>query len=395
MSKEKFYKSIKYRIFPTDEQKVILNEYFGARRWCWNYLHNLIFNTDYMQNTEKHAASKISLRNHIRKNGPEWIAEGSKRINVTLVENTAEDFSIAYGMYYKKAKLFLKEARIDEATKYKPKYKTKKESKQSFSISKKNDTSFRIIDGKINVNMTKHVDRQTFYTKKNIKLDIKSIKRVVFHYSNGKYYMGIVYEIQVPEKPYISGSRVGIDLGLKTAAVCYDGDKYFEYNIPDMVEKLKLKRNKIASKFYKSKKYSKNSIRLLKRLRKAYKRTYSYRDNWQDHIVNELCKKYETIIIDEMPVLGKGPKTHNTRKTSIAVGRFMVRFNLKSEELQNSIIVIKPGTPTTQTCSNCGNIKQKDEKLKLYNRTYKCSECGHEQDRDENAAKNVYNYNYK
>ena len=100
MNNNKIYKSIKYRIFPTDEQKVILNNCFGARRWCWNYLCDLIFETDYMSSTEKFKTTSISLRNQIRKNGPEWIKEGSKTINGTLVENVALDFQAAYKKYY-------------------------------------------------------------------------------------------------------------------------------------------------------------------------------------------------------------------------------------------------------------------------------------------------------
>lgn len=53
---------------------------------------------------------------------------------------------------------------------------------------------------------------------------------------------------------------------------------------------------------------------------------------------------------------------------------------------------MKQGTPTTQTCSNCGNVKIDDDKLILKDRIYCCKKCGHKQDRDENAARNIYNY---
>ena len=389
----KIIKSIKYRIFPTDEQKVILNNCFGARRWCWNYLCNLIFKTDYIRQVEKFSTTTISLRNYIRQNGPEWVASGSKTINETLVENVASDFSKAYSMYYKKAKLYLKEARIHEIDKFKPKNKTKKEMSFSFTLGKKSEGTFKIINGMLNTNITRHIGRQTFITKKKISINSKSIKQINFKYENGKYYMTLVYENQVKSKPYISGSKIGIDLGMKTSAVCYDGNKYFNYKLPDMVIKLRNKKDKINSKFSQAKNNSKNKLKLLKRLNKSYKRMINFRNNWQDHIVCDLCKKYETIIIDDMPKLSKGFNKHNNKKLSIAPGRFIYRLNNKSMELQNNIIIVKSGTPTTQTCSNCGNVKSKDEKLTLNDRTYECKCCGYIKDRDENSAKNIYNYN--
>ena len=389
----KIIKSIKYRIFPTDEQKVILNNCFGARRWCWNYLCDLIFETDYMKQVEKFSTTTRSLRNHIRQNGPEWVANGSKTINETLVENVASDFSKAYSMYYKKAKLYLKEARIHEIDNFKPKNKTKKEMNFSFTLGKKSEGTFKIIKGMLNTNITRHIGRQTFITRKKISINSKSIKQINFKYENGKYYMGIVYESQVLQKPYISGSKIGIDLGMKTSAVCYDGNKYFNYKLPDMVIKLRNKKDKINSKFSQAKNNSKRKLKLLKRLNKSYRRMINFRNNWQDHIVVDLCKKYETIIIDDMPKHSKGFSKHNNKKMSIAPGRFKVRLNLKSEEYMNNIIIVKSGTPTTQTCSNCGNVKTKEEKLTLNDRTYECNCCGYIKDRDENSAKNVFNYN--
>ena len=252
-----------------------------------------------------------------------------------------------------------------------------------------------MLNGKINTNITKEIGRITFYTKKDIKININSIKQITIKHQNGKYYMGIVYESQIFQKPYKSNTKIGIDLGMKTSAVCYDGNKYFNYKLPDMVFKLRNKKDKINSKFSQAKNNSKNKLKLLKRLNKACSRMCNFRNNWQDHIVCDLCKKYETIIIDKMPAAGKSLKNLNSKLFSIAVFRFTQKFEIKSMELQNNIIIVEPGTPTTQTCSNCGNVKSKEDKLTLKDRTYICNSCNHVQDRDENAACNIYNYNYK
>jgi putative transposase len=46
--------------------------------------------------------------------------------------------------------------------------------------------------------------------------------------------------------------------------------------------------------------------------------------------------------------------------------------------------------PSTQMCSNCGNVKKGKDKMVLKNRTYICKKCGFKMNRDENAAINIY-----
>ena len=391
----KIYKSIKYRIFPTNEQKQILNIWFGSVRWSWNYLHNLVFNSNYV-NDVKFSTTTYTLRNQIRKNGPEWIKEGSKFVNGTMVENVAEDFAVAYRKYSKNVRKLFKQNKLEDSDKYKPKLKVKKDNKFSCTLNKKNNLSFKIIDGKINITTTRYLKRQTFYTKKNISIDPLNIKQVCFMYQNGKYYMSIVYENQIYKKPCNIGSKIAIDLGIKTSAVCYDGNSFKEELLPEKIEKLYNKHKKVCTKYSKAKNNSKNKLKLLKRFNKTYKRTICNRNDWQNKLVDNLTKSYETIIIDKMPfTLKKTLKNVNRRKMSIAPYRFLERLIFKSKEYGNKIFTIKPGTPTTQTCSNCGNVKLKEDKLTLNDRIYKCNKCGYEEDRDKNSALFIYKYGEK
>lgn len=395
MKENKIYRSIKYRIFPTDEQKIILNCWFGSVRWSWNYLYNKVFNSNYINETE-YATTTYTLRNQIRKNGPDWIKEGSELINGSIVENVAEDFAVAYRSYSKNVRKLFKENKLEDSDKYKPKLKTKKDKRFSCTLNRKNDLSFKIENGKINITTTRFLKRQTFYTKKNISIDPLAIKQVCFSYQNGKYYMSLVYENQVLNKPYKIGSRIAIDLGIKTAAVCFDGNSFKEELLPEKIDKLFVKHKKVCSKYSKAKNNSKNKNKLLKRFNKSYKRVIYSRNEWQNKLVDNLIKGYETIIIDKMPfTLRKTLKNVNRKKMSIAPYRFLERLILKAEIYGNKIFSIKQGTPTTQTCSNCGNVLQGKDKLGLDDRVYKCKECGFEKDRDKNSALLIYKYGEK
>ena len=391
---EKIYKSIKYRIFPTDEQKQILERHFGASRFVWNYLINLIFETDYTSNDQiKNPTTVISMRNYIRKNGPEWIRTGSNYINGTVVENACLRFKVAFDNYKIKTCPLLKKGVITD--KYKPMKKSKKDFRKYCIFNRKNDTSFKIEDGLLNINITKGYDRQTFITKKKITIESKNIKQVVFNMIDGKYYMGLVYETQVEKPLYDINSKIGIDLGVKTSMVCYDGSKISKYELPDKVIRLRDKVEKANSLVSKSKKDSKRNKQLTLRKHKAFRRMVNYKNNWQDLLVDELCRNYKNIIIDDMPNFysSKNREKHymNYKLATISPGRFKSRLEKKSQILGNSVVILNKA-PTTQTCSNCGNVKKDKEKLTLEDRTYECSCCGLSMDRDENSAINIYNY---
>ena len=121
----------------------------------------------------------------------------------------------------------------------------------------------------------------------------------------------------------------------------------------------------------------------------------NYKNNWQDLLVDELCRNYKNIIIDDMPNFysSKNREKHymNYKLATISPGRFKSRLEKKSQILGNSVVILNKA-PTTQTCSNCGNVKKDKEKLTLEDRTYECSCCGLSMDRDENSAINIYNY---
>jgi len=60
----------------------------------------------------------------------------------------------------------------------------------------------------------------------------------------------------------------------------------------------------------------------------------------------------------------------------------------KFESAGCKILVVDRFEPTTQKCSNCGELR----KLELSERTYNCSKCGLCLDRDTNSAKNIIKY---
>jgi len=83
-------------------------------------------------------------------------------------------------------------------------------------------------------------------------------------------------------------------------------------------------------------------------------------------------------------------KSHNAKNYQISSWKtFITKYlTYKAESAGCKILVVDRFEPTTQKCSNCGELR----KLELSERTYNCYNCGLSLNRDTNSAKNIIKY---
>ena len=67
---------------------------------------------------------------------------------------------------------------------------------------------------------------------------------------------------------------------------------------------------------------------------------------------------------------------------------FLSMLEYKAEMHGKTFRAVDPKN-TTQTCSHCGHVLDKEHKLTLKDREWKCPVCGTFHIRDHNAAKNI------
>ena len=242
--------------------------------------------------------------------------------------------------------------------------------------------------------------------------DIKTSERLPklisnSHYMNphivfdGKYYyITFSMEINTKLKENTSSKIIGIDLGIKSFAVCSDGTLYKNINKTHTVKKLnnKLRRlqrciskkylkNKMGNKFIKTT----NIIKLERKIKLIHRRIKNMRENYIHQITTHLVKtKPSRIVVEDLNIKGMMKNRHLSK--AIAEQCFYKFTNILKYKCDwNNIKLIKADRfyPSSKLCSCCGSIK-KD--LKLKDRTYKCSSCGLVIDRDFNASLNLANY---
>lgn len=227
------------------------------------------------------------------------------------------------------------------------------------------------------------------------------------HYMNphivfdGKYYY-ITFSIEIKIEPKVNTSSkiIGIDLGIKSFAVCSDSTIYKNINKTHTLKKInnKLKRlqrcvskkyikNKIGNRFVKTT----NIIKLEHKIKLTYRRIKNIRENYIHQITACLVKtKPSKIVIEDLNITGMLKNKHLSK--AIAEQCFYKFISvLKYKCDWNNIKLIKADRfyPSSKLCSCCGNIKKN---LRLKDRTYKCNFCGLVIDRDFNASINLANY---
>ena len=212
---------------------------------------------------------------------------------------------------------------------------------------------------------------------------------------SGKYFASVLVDTVIQELPATSIQRdtaLGIDLGIKTLAVCSDGRTFNnQKNLQKNLDRLKLLQRRL------SKKHKGSSNRNKARIRVA---------RLQEHIAN--CRKdnlhkityalthdsqVRTICIENLNVKGM----QRNHRLAQAVGdasfeTFRTLLEYKCKWYGINLIKINRFAPSSKTCSKCGYLYKG---LKLNERSWTCPECGIHHDRDFNAACNIKEFGLK
>ena len=210
------YKAYKFRLYPTDEQRILLNKTFGCQRFVYNYYLNDIKNNGY-----KNPFTCINDYTSSLKYSYEFLGEvDSTSIRKTLFhleDNFKRHFNSNFGY---------------------PKYKSKY-SKNSYMAS----AVYRKYKDKTYCNIEVDLENRTIKLPKLKEVKIRGYRKLkkingriinatISRETNGKYYVSVMHEI--PEvKQIVPNTIVGIDLGIKkhltlSDNTVYDNNKYIE-----------------------------------------------------------------------------------------------------------------------------------------------------------------------
>jgi putative transposase len=374
----KIIRAVKIRLLPTKEQEQKMFETINACRFTWNW--GLAYSIKYYEENKKSISGRGICREFTKIKHQEfnWINNVSSK----AYNNEFETLDIAFKKFFKKESKF-------------PRFKKKKDTRQSFYI--RNDV--------------------LVFNQTNCTLNIEKIGRVKYKSDrkipktkymnptcsfNGKYWIlsfGIEIENQDVE---LSEESIGIDLGIKTLAVCSNGMTFGNINkskkVKDLKKKLKRLQRQVSRKYQMNKDGNKfiktnNIIKLEKKIRLLYKKLSDIRKTHLHQTTNKIIKQLpKRIVLENLNVKGMMKNRHLSKAIAECMFyEFRRQIEYKSKYYGIEVILADRFFPSSKMCCECGQIKSD---LKLSDRTYIC-DCGNIIDRDMNGAINLSIYEIK
>ena len=217
-------RAYKFRLYPTNEQKELINKTFGCSRLVYNYYLN--------KKQELYKQEKISLScydaikdlKNLSKERPFL-----KEVDSIALRTSLFDLDNAYNKFFK------------ENIGY-PNYK-KKYGKNSYRTNLITST----YKGKTNENIKLDLKNKTITLPKLKQVKIKGYRNLetingriinaTISKEANKYYVSVCVEEDIPVPEFIPTSIVGLDLGIKDLVITSDFKKYHNDKIIEKYEK--------------------------------------------------------------------------------------------------------------------------------------------------------------
>ena len=365
-------RAYKYRIYPTEEQKVLLAKTFGCCRFVYNWALNLKIEV-YKQ--EKKSIGNVELTNRMRselKTEHEWLGE----VNSQALQSALRNLDTAYKNFF----------RDTHAVGF-PKFKSRKQ-KQSFQCPQHCSVDF----GKGTISIPKAKDIPAVLHRR-FKGTVKTV--AISMTPSGRYFASVLVDTSMQEMKPSEPKRdttVGIDLGIKSLAVCSDGRTFANpKNLQRSLGRLKLLQKRLSRK----QKGSANRNKARIRVARLQEHIANSRKDSLHKITHALThdSQVRTICMEDLNVKGMQRNHHLAQAVGDAsFGMFLTLLEYKCSWYGVNLIKIDRFAPSSKTCGKCGHVYKG---LNLSERSWTCPECGTHHDRDFNAACNIKEFGLK
>lgn len=355
----KVNKTYKLRIYPNKTQELNINRSIGGSRFVYNnFLDVRIKSYEYYGQSSSYYKDNSELVD--LKNNNMWLYD----LSSDVCQNALKDLEVAFKNFFEHRRGY-------------PKFKSKHKSKWSYRV---RGVSVKFKDNKVQLPKLGYVKfRQSFVFPENLKVNNVTILKT----RSGKYFANLCCVVKAKPKPK-TNKQVGVDLGIKEFATLSDGT-VFENS--KFYRKYEGELTKAKRKFSKMKKGSNNREKQRVKVARIHEKITNCRFEYIQSVTNYLVNNYDTIVVEDLNVDGM-KRNHNMAKSISDASFFEFKRQLEYKCLwyDKELVVIDRWYPSSKTCSNCGNVK---EKLTLNERTYTCEECGLSIDRDLNASINI------
>lgn len=358
-------KAYKFRIYPNEVQKELIEKSFGCTRFVYNNMLALQIR-EYEEKGKSYSKYDLIKMIPELKKEYEWL----KEVDSTCLQATIEDLDSSYQNFFREIKKGKKQGF--------PKFKSKRNPKRSFE-SKCVNNNISIKENLIKLPKLKWVKVKVIKD-----IDGKILNATITKTPTGKYFVSLCCKVDIEQLEKVD-SNIGIDLGLKEFAICSDGEVF---NNPKCLRKanyrLKLEQRRLS----KMQKFSNNWNKQRLKVAKIHEKIVNQRKDYLHKVSTRIIRENQIICIEDLKVSNL-IKNHKLAGAISEVSWYEFRrfLEYKASWYGRTISVIDKTYPSSQLCNVCG-YRNKDVK-NLGLRKWECPECGTLHDRDVNASKNI------
>lgn len=368
-------KAVKYRIYPTTEQKIMFSKTFG----CCRKVYNLML------------ADKIESYKATGKFAPVTPAKYKKdypylkEVDSLALANKQQDLQAAFHNTFSKSR---------KKKNGFPKFKSAKHSRKSYTTNNQKGTVAIIDNGYIKLPKVGKV-KAVIHRIPDDNWVVKSA--TVSQESDGKYYVSVLFEFDENENEnentYIADktNAIGLDYASDGLYVDSNGNvgtnhKYYRES-QDKLAKAQRKLSRMQGS-RKGEKKSNNYWKQLRKVNKIHRLIANQRLDNLHKISTEIANQYDVVCVESLNMRSMSNKGFGNGKATMdnGYGMFLSMLEYKLSDKNKYLVKVDKWFPSSQICHCCGTLHPEMKDLSI--RVMDC-DCGYHIDRDQNAALNI------
>ena len=401
--------NIQVRLYPNKAMQTVLDSLCDYRRYCWNQGLEL-WNTMYKQRlinlpvelrakikesitdkTIQFSEEEQSLRARFPAPSERQVRDGlvaqkagwQRELSARALLLAVKDLATAWNLFFNNPK-----------TANKPKFQSRKKSKQGF----KTDRA-RVINGRL------VLDKPHAYKGEWSSIRFRGayipdgkLKLCAVTRTKGKYIATITMDVETIVLPKTS-KKTAVDANVDHFDTTEGQTSLKPESLDPLYERVRTYQRQLARKRKVNKNYrhSKSYQTTRAKLQATYERIRNIQNDLLHKFTTDLYREFDTVVIEDLDVKGMQMKKKAKNLHRSLFGRFRQFMEYKAEKFGKTLILADRFYPSTQRCSNCGYIKTGDDKITLSgnqkhgtkHNEYVCYQCGYEDNRDHNAVLNL------
>ena len=364
-------KAIKYRVYPSTEQRVMFAKTFG----CCRKVYNLML-SDKIEGYKTTGKFPTVTPAKYKKDYPYL-----KEVDSLALANKQMDLQAAFRNTFSKSR---------KKKNGFPKFKSAKHSRKAYTTNNQKGT-VAIIDNKYiklpkigKIKAVIHREPETGWVMKSA---------TVSQESDGKYYISILFEFDNAVNDYRADktNAIGLDYASDGLYVDSNGNigtnhKYYRESHKKLAKAQRRLSGMQGSKKQEVK--SKNYIKQLRKVNKIHRHIANQRLDNLHKLSTEIANQYDVVGVESLNLRSMSNKGFGNGKATLdnGYGMFLSMLAYKLSDKNKYLVKVDKWFPSSQMCHCCGTLHPEMKNLAI--RTMKC-DCGVTISRDQNAAINI------